>query len=161
MTVTLDPAAVDAPEYLDPPADGGAKVGCARVSTAGQLLDRQIAALTVAGCIRVVADKKSGKDVEREELSRALDYLRPGDTLVVASLDRLGRSLADLISIVTGLRRRGVGFASLDEALDASTSATAPSKATSPTASAARPSAAPASPTSPCCPWPSIYAPRR
>lgn len=99
----------------------GAKVGYARVSTAGQLLDRQIAALTAAGCIRVFADKKSGKDAEREELRKGLDYLRPGDTLVVASLDRLGRSLADLISIVTGLSRRGIGFASLHEALDTTT----------------------------------------
>lgn len=120
MTVILDPASVDMPEP-ELSAFGGAKVGYARVSTAGQLLDRQIAALTVAGCIRVFADKKSGKNAEREELWKALDYLRPGDTLVVASLDRLGRSLSDLISIVTGLRRRGVGFASLHEALDTTT----------------------------------------
>ncbi len=99
----------------------GTKVGYARDSTAGQLLDRQIAALNAAGCIRVFADKKSGKDAEREELWKTLDYLRPGDTLVVASLDRLGRSLGDLISIVTGLRRRGIGFASLHEALDTTT----------------------------------------
>ena len=72
----------------------GTKVGYARDSTAGQLLDRQIAALNAAGCIRVFADKKSGKDAEREELWKTLDYLRPGDTLVVASLDRLGRPLA-------------------------------------------------------------------
>lgn len=116
----LDPAALDVPEP-ELPAVGGAKVGYARVSTSGQLLDRQITALTTAGCIRVFADKKSGKNAEREELWRALDYLRPGDTLVVASLDRLGRSLSDLISIVTGLRRRGVGFASLHEALDTTT----------------------------------------
>ena len=120
MTVTLDPAPVDMPEP-ELSAFGGAKVGYARVSTAGQLLDRQIAALTAAGCIRVFADKKSGKNAEREELWKALDYLRPGDTLVVASLDRLGRSLSDLIAIVTGLRRRGVGFTSLHEALDTTT----------------------------------------
>ena len=64
------------------------------------------------------ADKKSGKNVEREELWRCLDYLRPGDTLVVPALDRLGRSLQDLISIVAGLRQRGIGFRSLHEALD-------------------------------------------
>ena len=120
MTVTLEPAAVDMPE-TEPPGVGGAKVGYARVSTAGQLLDRQIASLTASGCIRVFADKKSGKNAEREELQMALDFLRPGDTLVVASLDRLGRSLGDLISIVTGLQRRGVGFASLQEALDTTT----------------------------------------
>jgi len=63
------------------------------VSTKDQFLDRQITALTEAGCIRIVACRKSGKNVEREELWKALDYLREGDTLVVPSLDRLGRSL--------------------------------------------------------------------
>jgi DNA invertase Pin-like site-specific DNA recombinase len=99
----------------------GALVGYARVSTKDQLLDRQVAALEAAGCIRIFADKKSGKDAEREELWRALDYLRPGDILVVSSLDRLGRSLQDLIAIVAGLRKRGVGFRSLKEALDTTT----------------------------------------
>lgn len=117
----LDLAAVENLPRPDLSASGGVKVGYARVSTVGQLLDRQIAALTAAGCIRVFADKKSGKNAEREELWKTLDYLRPGDTLVVASLDRLGRSLSDLISIVTGLRRRGIGFASLHEALDTTT----------------------------------------
>jgi len=67
--------------------------GYARVSTKGQLLDRQVHALTEAGCIRIFADKKSGKNAEREELWKALDFLREGDTLVVPSLDRLGRAL--------------------------------------------------------------------
>jgi DNA invertase Pin-like site-specific DNA recombinase len=89
--------------------------------TRGQLLDRQLAALTTAGCLHIFADKKSGKTAEREELWKALDYLRPGDTLVVPSLDRLGRSLQDLISIVAGLRKRGVGSRSLHEALDTTT----------------------------------------
>ncbi|MCX5151466.1 recombinase family protein [Streptomyces sp. NBC_00320] len=96
-------------------------MGYARVSTKGQLLDRQIHTLTEAGCIRIFADKKSGKNAEREELWRALDFLREGDTLVVPSLDRLGRSLQDLIAIVSGLRKRGVGFTSLHEALDTTT----------------------------------------
>ncbi|WP_436840681.1 recombinase family protein [Streptomyces griseoloalbus] len=99
----------------------GALVGYARVSTKGQLLDRQIHALTEAGCIRIFTDKKSGKNAEREELWKALDYLREGDTLVVPSLDRLGRSIQDLIAIVSGLRKRGVGFTSLHEALDTTT----------------------------------------
>ncbi|MFF3632146.1 recombinase family protein [Streptomyces sp. NPDC002164] len=86
-----------------------------------QLLDRQIHALTEAGCIRIFADKKSGKNAEREELRKALDYLREGDTLVVPSLDRLGRSIQDLIVIVSGLRKRGIGFTSLHEALDTTT----------------------------------------
>ncbi|MFB6985266.1 recombinase family protein [Streptomyces sp. NPDC056178] len=96
-------------------------MGYAHVSTKGQLLDRQVHALTEAGCIRIFADKKSGKNAEREELWKALDFLREGDTLVVPSLDRLGRSLQDLIAIVSGLRKRGVGFTSLHEALDTTT----------------------------------------
>nr|WP_245775494.1 recombinase family protein [Nonomuraea wenchangensis] len=104
------------------PADAtGALIGYARVSTVGQLLDRQITALEAAGCMRIFADKKSGKNVERDELRKALDYLRAGDTLVVPSLDRLGRSLQDLISIVAELRKRGIGFRSLHEALDTTT----------------------------------------
>ncbi|MEV0322692.1 recombinase family protein [Streptomyces sp. NPDC050658] len=99
----------------------GALVGYARVSTKGQLLDRQIHALTEAGCIRIFADKKSGKNADREELWKTLDYLREGDTLVVPSLDRLGRSIQDLIAIVSGLRKRGIGFTSLHEALDTTT----------------------------------------
>ncbi|WP_223769498.1 recombinase family protein [Streptomyces huiliensis] len=63
----------------------GALVGYARVSTKGQLLDRQIRALTDAGCERTFADKKSGQNAEREELWKALDYLRTGDTLAVPS----------------------------------------------------------------------------
>jgi hypothetical protein len=66
-------------------------------------------ALTDAGCSRIFSDKKSGKNAEREELWKALDYLRPGDILVVPSLDRFGRSIQDLIAIVSGLRKRGIG----------------------------------------------------
>jgi DNA invertase Pin-like site-specific DNA recombinase len=109
------------PLAAEPTNATGALIGYARVSTAGQLLDRQLAALTEAGCLRIFADKKSGKNVERDELRKALDYLRAGDTLVVPSLDRLGRSLQDLISIVAGLRKRGIGFRSLHEALDTTT----------------------------------------
>lgn len=105
----------------EPDALTGALIGYARVSTRDQKLDRQYAALGAAGCIRVFADKKSGKNAEREELGKALDYLRPGDILVVKSLDRLGRSLQDLIAIVSGLRRQGVGLRSLKEAIDTTT----------------------------------------
>jgi len=66
----------------------------------------------------VFADKLSGKTADWPELAACLDYLRAGDTLVVPSLDRLSRSLQDLITLVAGLRRRGVGFRSLHEALD-------------------------------------------
>ncbi len=99
----------------------GALVGYSRVSTRDQNLDRQTDALTSAGCLRIFADKRSGKTSARPELAKALDFMRPGDTLVVASLDRLSRSLQDLIAIVAELRRRGVGFRSLHEQLDTTT----------------------------------------
>ena len=103
------------------PVGGGWLIGYARVSTKEQNLDRQVNALERAGCSRIFADKKSGKNAKREELQKALDYARPGDTLIVPSLDRLGRSIQDLIAIVSGLRDRGVGFTSLHEALDTTT----------------------------------------
>lgn len=115
----LDLADVDL--LVPVPAAAGALIGYARVSTRDQHLDRQLVALDGAGCVRVFADKLSGRNVDRPELWACLDYLRPGDVLVVASLDRLGRSLADLLAIVCGLRKRGVGFRSLHEALDTST----------------------------------------
>jgi len=105
----------------EPAVRTGALIGYARVSTSGQLLDRQQHALAEAGCLRVFADKLSGKNADRPELAACLDYLRPGDTLIVPSLDRLSHSLADLIEIVTTLRRRGIGFKSLHEALDTTT----------------------------------------
>ena len=124
--MTLTPAGLagaDEDDLLAPePAKlTGALIGYARVSTSGQILDRQIRALTEAGCIRVFADKLSGKTADRPELAACLDYLRAGDTLVVPSLDRLSRSLQDLITLVAGLRRSGVGFRSLHEALDTTT----------------------------------------
>jgi DNA invertase Pin-like site-specific DNA recombinase len=100
---------------------GGALVGYARVSTSEQNLRRQVDSLTAAGCIRVFEEKLSGKNAERPELWACLDYLREGDTLVVHDLSRLGRSLADLLSLVGGLRKRGIGFRSLHENLDTTT----------------------------------------
>ncbi|MEU4711086.1 recombinase family protein [Nocardia salmonicida] len=108
-------------DALDPIGGRGALVGYGRVSTTGQLLDRQLAALTAAGRQKIFTDRKSGKDTERAELWKCLEYMRAGDTLVVPSLDRLGRSLKDLISIVTGLRQRDIGFRSLHEAFDTTT----------------------------------------
>ena len=104
------PGTAEAPGGLlapEPAIRTGALIGYARVSTSGQLLDRQQHALAEVGCLRIFADKLSGKDADRPELAACLDYLRPGDTLVVPSLDRLSRSLADLITIVGTLRRRG------------------------------------------------------
>ncbi|MFF0794188.1 recombinase family protein [Streptomyces spiralis] len=121
MTTPAEWADADNPLETFPASPFGARVGYGRVSTKGQLLDRQISALEAAGCVRVFTDKKSGKNAEREELWKCLDYLRHGDTLVVPSLDRLGRSIQDLIAIVSGLRKRGIGFQSLHEALDTTT----------------------------------------
>jgi DNA invertase Pin-like site-specific DNA recombinase len=107
------------------PADGappGALIGYAYVSGTGQNLDRQIRVLSEAGCIRVFADRQPGKTAARPELETCLDHLRPGDILVVASLDRLSRSLHELITLIAGLRRRELGFRSLHEALDTTTS---------------------------------------
>ncbi|GAB3451223.1 recombinase family protein [Streptomonospora sediminis] len=111
----------DDPLAPSPPRGGGALVGYARVSTSGQKLDRQIRALEEAGCIKVFADKQSGKNAQRPELKACMAYLRPGDTLVVPALDRLARSLQDLITLVGDLRREDIGFRSLHEALDTTT----------------------------------------
>jgi DNA invertase Pin-like site-specific DNA recombinase len=97
------------------------KIGYARVSTGGQKLERQIDALKAAGCRRIFAEKQSGRDTDRPELSACLEFMHAGDTLVVPSLDRLSRSLQDLITTVGDLRRHGVGFTSLHENLDTTT----------------------------------------
>jgi DNA invertase Pin-like site-specific DNA recombinase len=101
-----------------------ATIGYARVSSTGQNLDRQTDALTTAGCDRVFVEKMSGaKAANRPELAACLDYLRPGDVLVVTELARLGRSLLDLIGIVNGLAERSVEFRSLKEHIDTTTPA--------------------------------------
>jgi DNA invertase Pin-like site-specific DNA recombinase len=97
------------------------RIGYARVSTGGQNLERQIDALKAADCRRIFADKKSGRDAQRPELAACHAFLHAGDTLVVPSLDRYGRSLQDLITMVSELRRREVGFTSLHESLDTTT----------------------------------------
>jgi DNA invertase Pin-like site-specific DNA recombinase len=102
-------------------APTGALVGYTGVSTAEQHLNRQVQALKAAGCIRIFADKMPGKAAVRPELDACLDYLQAGDTLVVPSLDRLSRSLQDLIAIMARLCRRDLGFRSLHEALDTTT----------------------------------------
>ncbi|MEV6995821.1 recombinase family protein [Streptomyces sp. NPDC093228] len=97
------------------------KIGYARVSTGGQRLERQLDALTAAGCRKIFADKMSGKDALRPELKACHAFLDAGDTLVVPSLDRYGRSLQDLINMVAELGTRGIGFTSLHENLDTTT----------------------------------------
>jgi DNA invertase Pin-like site-specific DNA recombinase len=97
-------------------------VGYARVSTHEQTLALQQDALTQAGVERVFTDTARGAQAERPGLAEALAYVRPGDTLVVWRLDRLGRSLKHLIETVTALAERDVGFKSLTEQIDTTTS---------------------------------------
>lgn len=96
-------------------------LGYARVSTADQDPALQHDALTAAGCFRVWTDTASGAKTQRPQLDAVLDALRPGDTLVVWRLDRLGRSLPHLIELIATLGDRGIGFRSLTEAIDTST----------------------------------------
>ena len=97
-------------------------IGYARVSTLEQTLDLQHDALAKADVKRVFTDTASGALSARPGLTQALDHLRPGDTLVVWRLDRLGRSLGHLIETVSGLETRGIGFVSLTEQIDTTTS---------------------------------------
>ena len=97
-------------------------LGYARVSTSDQDAALQIDALAAAGCYRIFTDKASGSLESRPELDKLLDQIRPGDTLVVWRLDRLGRSLRNLIDQVTVLHQRDVGFKSLQETIDTTSS---------------------------------------
>ena len=97
-------------------------VGYARVSTAEQSLHLQRDALKKAGCTRIFTDVASGAKSQRPGLGKALEFVRRGDTLIVWKLDRLGRSLAHLIESVHALHARRVGFRSLQESLDTTTS---------------------------------------
>ncbi len=98
-------------------------VGYARVSTDDQNLDLQQDALRSAGCEKIFTDKVSGTKSERPGLTSALEFVRAGDTLVVWRLDRLGRNLQHLIEVVEGLGRQEVGFRSLHESIDTTSSA--------------------------------------
>ncbi|MFI7221447.1 recombinase family protein [Micromonospora maritima] len=118
MSDALDPTELLAPAPAHPTE---IRIGYARVSTGGQKLERQLDALRAAGCRRIFSEKQSGKDADRPELTACLAFMAPGDTLVVPALDRLGRSLQDLIVTVTDLRGREVGFTSLYENLDTTT----------------------------------------
>lgn len=98
------------------------KIGYCRISSADQSLDLQTDALKAAGCEKLYSDTASGAKSSRPGLDRALDQLRPGDILVVWRLDRLGRSLKHLLSVVEDLNARGIGFMSLTESIDTTTS---------------------------------------
>ncbi len=97
------------------------KIGYARVSTLEQNTDLQKKALKKAGCEKVLVDKVSGTIAKRPGLEKAKELLRKGDTLVVWRLDRLGRSLRDLIEWVRYFDEHGVGLESLQESINTST----------------------------------------
>jgi DNA invertase Pin-like site-specific DNA recombinase len=97
-------------------------IGYARVSTHEQTLNLQRDALVKAGCNKIFTDTASGAKAERKGLEEALSYVRKGDTLVVWRLDRLGRSLPHLITTMTDLEEQGIGFKSLTENIDTTTS---------------------------------------
>lgn len=96
-------------------------IGYARVSTQDQNLQLQLEALRQAGCQKVFEDKVSGTRVERPGLAKAWEILRDGDTLVVWKLDRLGRSVKQLVDLVGQLHQQGVQFKSLTDAIDTGT----------------------------------------
>jgi DNA invertase Pin-like site-specific DNA recombinase len=98
-------------------------IGYARVSTNDQETATQVAALKAAGCERIYREKASGGRWDRPELHRLLDQLRKGDVLVVWKLDRLSRSLRDVLTIMERLGDSGAGFRSLTEAIDTTTPA--------------------------------------
>lgn len=97
------------------------RIGYARVSSIGQNLDSQLDALKAAGCSRIFADKLTGKKDSRPEWDKLLDFLRPGDVLVVTELSRMSRSLKHLLQLSQDFMSKGVEFASLREHIDTST----------------------------------------
>jgi len=98
-------------------------IGYARVSTADQNLQLQLDALKKADCMRVFTDKVTGSRNDRPGLDEALSHLRPGDTLVVWKLDRLGRTVKGLVDLVLELEKDQVNFRSLTDTIDTTTSA--------------------------------------
>jgi DNA invertase Pin-like site-specific DNA recombinase len=97
------------------------RIGYARVSTDDQNLDVQRDALNKARVEKTYEDKASGKSLDRPQLAECLRSLRKGDTFIVWRLDRLGRSVKDLVALINELRERGVQFVSLTEAIDTTT----------------------------------------
>lgn len=99
------------------------KIGYARVSTDDQRMDLQRDALTAAGCEKVFTDTASGAKAARPGLAEALAFARKGDVLVVWRLDRLGRSLPELVKVVGELEAAGIGFESITERIETSSAA--------------------------------------
>ena len=97
-------------------------VGYARVSSIGQSLDVQLQKLDDAGCTKVFAEKKSGRQYDnRKELQACLNYVREGDVLVISRLDRMARSVLDLAKIADLLQQKGVALRVLDQSIDTTT----------------------------------------
>jgi DNA invertase Pin-like site-specific DNA recombinase len=101
----------------------GDVLGCARVSTGDQDVAGQELRLRQAAAIKVFTDVRSGRSMERPGLAALLDYARRGDTLAVVRLDRLGRSLAELLATVAMLKGRGIALLSLEEKIDTASAA--------------------------------------
>ena len=97
-------------------------IGYARISTQEQTLNLQLDALKKSGCEKIFTDTASGSQAERKGLEEAVAFARAGDTIVVWRLDRLGRSLRHLIETITRLAERQIGFKSLTENIDTTTS---------------------------------------
>ncbi|MEV0946717.1 recombinase family protein [Rhodococcus sp. NPDC049939] len=113
---------MDKSDIFSPRRDGGgSKLGYCRVSTGMQNTDLQLDALRAAGCWRIWTDHASGAKQNRPELQKLFEHLRPGDTLVVWRLDRLGRSLLHLIKLVGELEARGVQLESINDKIETST----------------------------------------
>jgi DNA invertase Pin-like site-specific DNA recombinase len=96
-------------------------IGYARVSTKRQSLDQQLDALNAAGCEKIFTDKRSGARTDRAGLDALLDYARPGDTVIVWKLDRLGRSLSHVVQTAEALHKRGINIRGLTDGVDYST----------------------------------------
>ncbi|MEQ3709524.1 recombinase family protein [Sulfitobacter sp. 916] len=101
----------------------GDTLGYARVSTQDQSLTGQVAQLQKAGAIRVFEDVVSGKQFDRPGLAALLDHARPGDNLAITRLDRLGRSLKELLETVENLKAQNIGLISLEERIDTTSAA--------------------------------------
>lgn len=96
-------------------------IGYARVSTQDQHLDLQLKSLTEVGCEKIFQDKVSGKKLEKTGLIEAISHLRKGDTLVVWKLDRLGRSVKQLVALIDQLNKQEIQFKSITDSIDTST----------------------------------------
>ncbi|NET35544.1 MAG: recombinase family protein [Cyanothece sp. SIO1E1] len=97
------------------------KIGYARVSTKEQNLSLQIDALKKEGCYMVFQEKVSGSKADRPELRKMIEQLREGDIIIIWKLDRLGRSLRDLVNLIREIQDRGAGLKSLNDSIDTTT----------------------------------------